>query len=823
MKHLSSILLAAAFVVAGVTACFKDPTNPSMNGPSQINLSVAAITLRTGDSLGVTAELKDEAGNTFGAAGAEWTSADTLVAKVRLDTVVVPGEAFSRGFVRAVAAIGGVTTVTVTIGGIHNQFRVLVLPVRLTASASAAVSGTTHADSILTVLPGGTIVRDLFTAGDTVAFTMLSGSNLTFDSTASLVGFGLQRPLAYVLRTATQIKAIVNLPFRGRPWVTSVTLHGSAETGNIAIDSIQSDSVVVARFLRPFKGTVTQTGDTVFLNAPTGGAFSTVAPLSGAKFGARVAWVVGRTAAQLKLLSPVAVTSAITLTNPMVGRGILDTLYTLATYTTTIPTFTGAVTQTGDTVFLAAPTGTTFDTLTSGVRFGARAAWVVGRTASELKVMSPVAVTVTPTATNVHIGPATVDSLKTPVTYTTIIPTFPGNVLQIGDTMFVAAPTGAVFDTLLSTVRFGAKAGWLLRRTATQLTVMSPVGTAGPVTATNVLLGTSRWRIDSLKTPVNYTPTIPTFGGTITQLGDTMTIVPAAGTVFDTAAATASTARFGSAAAVVLSRTTTQLKVMSPVAWAGVVTATNVKIGTTRIDSLKTTASYTISAATFVGTVTTAGKLLDTVRVYAGTGFKFTTTPTASVSDVMIGGVAAWVLLRTADSMYVVAKLPSTGQVGVTNANVGGTVIPPQLNIAGNVAITENPTGELNEPANNTPGAVSISLAGATAAAPLVIYGAVDDAVDIDDYFAFTLTASKTVTVQVQFTGTGSAGTATNPDIDMYTCNAACSGGYNYAGATGAQPENLSGTFAAGTYNITVEGYATGGTTRPYKLIVYTN
>jgi hypothetical protein len=75
----------------------------------------------------------------------------------------------------------------------------------------------------------------------------------------------------------------------------------------------------------------------------------------------------------------------------------------------------------------------------------------------------------------------------------------------------------------------------------------------------------------------------------------------------------------------------------------------------------------------------------------------------------------------------------------------------------------------------------------------------------------------------VQFTGTGAAGTATNPDLDMYTCNATCSGGYNYAGATGAQPENLSGTFAAGTYNITVEGYSTGGTTRAYKLIVYTN
>jgi len=557
MKHLSSILLAAAFVVAGVTACFNDPTDPSMNGPSRINLSVAAITLRTGDSLAVTAELKDEAGNTFSAAAADWTSADSLVAVVRLDTVIVPGEAFSRGFVRAVAANGGVTTVTVTIGAVTSEFRVLVLPAGLAATATPVVSGIARLDTILAVLPGGVVTRDTFTVGDTVTFSVVSGSRVYFSPTASQVSFGSNRAYIVARTDSTRIKVIARIPFRGRPWITA--LHYNAPTtavGTVAIDSLQGETAV------------------------------------------------------------------------LVSR----------------PRFYGAVTQTADTMFLNAQTGSTF--------------------------------------------------------------------------------------------------------------------------------------------------------------------------------ATTSAVRFGATSAIVLARSTTALSVISPANYTGLVTVTNVVVGAATVDSLKSPAAYTINKASFGGTVVTAGRLVDTVKVYGTAVTKFTTTPAASVSNVTIGGVAAWVILRTADSMYVVAKMPSTGPIAVSNVNVGGTNIPT-LNTAGNVVITETPTGEANEPANDTPGAVTIDLTGATVTNPVVIYGAIDDGADLDDYFAFTLTASRTVTVQVQFTGTGAAGDGTNPDIDMYTCNAACSGGYNWAGATGAQPENLSATFAAGTYNIVVEGYATGGTTRPYKLIVY--
>jgi hypothetical protein len=556
MKHLSSILLAAAFVAGSVTACFKDPTSDLMNGPSQITLTRSAITLRTGDSIDVSAELKDDAGNTYGVTDAQWVSADANVAAVRVDTIIIPGDAFSRAIIRGVAAGGGTTTVTVTIRGVSKQFRVLVLPRALGATAAPAVSGTARTDTILITLPGGVIQRDIFTVGDTVTFTVAAGSKVYFSAdTMSKVSFGANRAYIVSRTDSTRIKAIARAPFRGRPWVTALHYNGPTEVGTVAIDSLQGDTVVVSR--PRYYGTVTQTADTMFLNAQAGSTFATT-----------------------------------------------------------------------------------------------------------------------------------------------------------------------------SAVRFGATAG------------------------------------------------------------------------------------------IVLSRSATAMSVISPALYTGQVTVTNVVVGAATLDSLKSPAAYTINKASFGGTVVTAGRLVDTVKVYGTAVTKFTTTPAGSVSNVTIGGVAAWVILRTADSMYVVAKLPSTGPIAVSNVNVGGTNIPT-LNTAGNIVITETPTGEANEPANDTPGAVTINLTGATVTNPVVIYGAVDDAADVDDYFAFTLTAARTVVIQVQFTGTGGGG-ATNPDIDLYTCNAACSGGYNFAGATGAQPENMTlTTLAAGTYNIVVEAWDTGGTTRPYKLIVY--
>jgi len=560
MKHLSSILLAAAFVAAGATACFDDPVSDLRNGPALIQLTRAAITLRTGDSLDVSAEIKDEAGNVLDAGSADWASADVNIATVREDTVVIPGNAFNRAFIVARATGGGVTRVSVTSGALTNSFRVLVLPAILAPSALPAVSGTVGRDTIAVTLPGGTVVRDIFDAGDTVAFTVASGSNVYFN-TNSQVSFGPRRAWIVERRDSTRLKAVASEPFRGRPWVTSLRYNGPIarpdSVGTVQLDSLRADSIVVAH-----------------------------------------------------------------------------------------PRFNGTL----------------------------------------------------------AFAPA-------------------------NDTVWVRPPAGARF-------------------------------------------------------------------------------------------ATNSGIRFGGSAAIVLTRSDSVLKGISPVDYTGLVTVTNLLVGSGTIDSVKTNASYTMAKATFGGSVTAGGQLLDTVKVYGTSLFRLTTTPAASVSNVIIGGATAWVLRRTADSMYVISRMPNTGTITVTNVTVSGNIIP-QLNTTQSVTINETPTGEANEPANDAPGAVTIDFSAATSTNPYVIYGAIADAGDVDDLFAFTLAAARTVTIQLQFAGTGGGG-ATNPDIDLLVCNAACSAWTSTAGATANQPEAITLTnLAAGTYNIYVNGWDTGGATRPYKLIVY--
>jgi len=418
MKHLSSVVLAAALVAAGVTACFKDPTSGLRNGATRIELTRTAITLFTGDSLAIQAELKDEQGNVLNAAGVTWASDNAAVATVRVDAIPIPGPAFSRGFVLATGAAGGVAHITVTGSGLTNTFRVVVLPTRLTASASAAVSGTARTDTIVNVLPGGVIQNDIFTAGDTVTFTMLAGSNLTFDSTASLVGFGTTRPYI-VSRSATKIKVIAFQPFRGRPWVTTLSFHGSAETGVIAVDSLQSDTVVVSR--PRFYGAVTQTGDTMFLDAPTGAAFRTAAPLAGARFGATAAIVLGRTAAQLKIISPATYTGVVTLTNVTVGSATVDSLKTPVAYTINKASFGGTVVTTGnllDTVKVYGTAVTKFVTTpaasVSNVTIGGVAAFVLLRTADSMFVIAKLPSTGPIAVSNVNVGGTIIPTLNSP-------------------------------------------------------------------------------------------------------------------------------------------------------------------------------------------------------------------------------------------------------------------------------------------------------------------------------------------------------------------------------------------------------------------------
>jgi hypothetical protein len=273
--------------------------------------------------------------------------------------------------------------------------------------------------------------------------------------------------------------------------------------------------------------------------------------------------------------------------------------------------------------------------------------------------------------------------------------------------------------------------------------------------------------------------------------------------------------------------------VISTNSYTGTVKLTSLNVTATGsvVDSLRTAGSSTINAAPFPGTVVQLGAagLLDTVLVIGGASADFTTTG-ASASNVTINAGQAFILRRAADTLYVLTNLSGTSAIGVSNVLVG-TATVSTMSTSGTITVGTTTT-EGNEPANNAPGAVVVSLAAATAANPLVIYGTVDGdglgaglGVDADDFFSFTLATARTVTIQVVMGGTGSGGAtaAVNPDIDLLVCNATCSSfPFGFAGATAGNPENhVIANMPAGTYNIYINGWDSASKTVGYKLIVY--
>lgn len=118
MKRQGKVLLAAAMLALFGVSCFSDPTDSLRNGPTRIDLDRSAAFIKVGDSLAVTAQLRDDQGNYLATTGASWASADPTIAVVHPDTVKpAPGAAFSRAQIVAVGTATKSTTVTVTIRG----------------------------------------------------------------------------------------------------------------------------------------------------------------------------------------------------------------------------------------------------------------------------------------------------------------------------------------------------------------------------------------------------------------------------------------------------------------------------------------------------------------------------------------------------------------------------------------------------------------------------------------------------------------------------------------------------------------------------------
>ena len=217
---------------------------------------------------------------------------------------------------------------------------------------------------------------------------------------------------------------------------------------------------------------------------------------------------------------------------------------------------------------------------------------------------------------------------------------------------------------------------------------------------------------------------------------------------------------------------------------------------------LSDTVQVSILPAAFNGTASTTTPLVgQPFSLYASSLLGF--SPTTANID-FGGGVVGEIITRVGDTLTVRVPQPDAAQPAkLTVRNVAVKYVPGlvvTLPTASTFTVT-NPFG-----AHEAPGAASARLTLPASGAPdLVFYdgfksGANGTTTFIDYYYPFTIASTDTLTFTLSWTGGG--------DVDMYTCNAACTafiGGFG--AATGANPETFTVIFPAGNYNLFLESF----------------
>jgi hypothetical protein len=366
-----------------------------------------------------------------------------------------------------------------------------------------------------------------------------------------------------------------------------------------------------------------------------------------------------------------------------------------------------------------------------------------------------------------------------------------------GDTLVVTAPANVTFANN-ATVTFGTNPAMIVSNTGTVIKALARAPYAGKVTIGNLVYAgnttTGPIAIASIKTDsiiieharwrgTQAVTADPNFGA-----NTLLTVTAPAGVTFGTGTTVAigGTPVIGATAAVApvnlirLTQTATTLTAIAPSNQTGALLIKGALIGTAAVDSLRVGTAplaVTITKSSFPGTVsqTGTGTLLDTVTISVVAGVdSFVTGPAASVSNVTIGGRPTFVLSRSKTQMKVIAKAGSTGPATISNVVIvaAGTVIP-SLATSGNVVVTTSPSGEPNEPGNQSQATATALGTLSAANDSLVVFGVMNFSGDARDYYSFLMNTTGTVSVQLDFYGTGVTGDDTNPDFDVVVCTAA--------------------------------------------------
>ncbi len=453
--------VVAVLMVAGLSACFDDPTSSLRSGPAAVVLDRSAVLLINGDSVRIEARITDAQGNPLPISSPSWTSDDPTIASVT-PAETQAGAVVTAAYIKALNGLGAVTFVRFSSRGVSDSVRVTSLPLSVFPTGTSAVTGTAAADT----LAGGTVIN----AGDTLVVT---APNLQrFDVTAgagSVVHLGAQVPYQ-VSRTATTIKVVSRGPYRGPVTVTNVIISGNPAQGtaDLTLDSLTTpDTVTVAR--GRFRGTVTQRNGAFGVNTEL-----KVTPAAGTKFrdatspsnvflaGTAAAIILVRTPDSIVVISSANYTGTVRISNIDVGTVRFDSLRTAGATTINASNFPGTVTNgTGNLLETIVVRGNGLATFATGtapsvVTVNGLPALLVQRTADSIKVVAAAPGTAAVSITNVIVGTSTIPALATSaalvVNATTGEADEPGN--DLPSTSPTLAATGT-FQTLHGAVTPG--------------------------------------------------------------------------------------------------------------------------------------------------------------------------------------------------------------------------------------------------------------------------------------------------------------------------------------------------------------------------------
>ncbi|MCZ1012380.1 IPT/TIG domain-containing protein [Streptomyces lydicus] len=565
-------------------------------------------------------------------------------------TSVSPAQGAPAGGTNVTLTGSGFTGATMVRFGPNGTTFVIVSDTQITAKTPAgtgtvqvtvtAPTGTSSQNVFFTYTPAPVLTTLTPTSGPTAGGNVVT-INGTGLSGASSVKFGSSSGVI-VTNTATQITVIAPAGGVGSVNVTVTTAGG---TSNGLPYTYVAVPAPVLSSLSPNSGP-TAGGNVVTING------TNLSGASSVKFGSNAATVLTNTATQITVSAPAEV-GTVSVTVTTAGGTSNGLAYTYVAVP--VPVLSSLSPASGPTAGgnVVTVNGTNLSGASS-VLFGGSPATVLTNTATQITVSAPagvgtVSVTVT-TAGGTSNGlaytyvavPAPVLSSLSP----TSGPTAGGNVVTINGTNLSGA----------SSVLFGGSPATVLTNTATQITVSAPAGVGTVSVTVTTAGGTSNglaYTYVAAPVPVlsSLSPTSgPTAGGNVV-------------TINGTNLSGASSVKFGSNAATVVTSTAGQITVIAP---AGPPSSVNVTV--TTADGTSNPLPYFYLAAPTLSDLSphlgpaTGG---NTVTVF-GTNLTLT-------NAVNFGGNPATSITVVSDNQLTVTAPAGSGTVVVTVTTPGGT------------------------------------------------------------------------------------------------------------------------------------------------------